>query len=308
MIQSVEKLGIKTLLQCALLYPLLQAAAPAGWQQSRPALLQLLHAAGAEVAGQKDQAVAKVQCAVAGAEAQLAVVEDIHQRANDRVASFLQLVKQHEAGSAEAAFDGLAVEQGGAFLAADVAGWCASQGGCVVLLCQGVHVDPAQGIGLTVNRLGQQSHGFGFADAGRAEQEEHAEWFAWIAQLGLDHRQAVADFCEGIVLTDDALLQQLHDAQRLKQEAAGVGAGARRLLFVVLLVLGQQVIDKGHGVGPYRSGRGAVRAPRCGQSPASRSLPEWGSSPTGQSATPMVLRVMASTLSRAFSASMTQVR
>ncbi len=44
------------------------------------------------------------------------------------------------------------------------------------------------------------------------------------------------------------------------------------------------------------------------QPPAVRSLPSTGSSPTGHCATPMVLRVIASTFSWAFCASVTQVR
>src|SRR5690606_7860810 len=105
MVDAIDEFRVETLVQGLLQYLLF--AASVRLQQAPPAVTETPVVAGqlggTEVAGEEDQAVAKVDLAVAGGQRQQAGVEYVEQAADDLRAGLFQLVEQYDAGLAVAA-------------------------------------------------------------------------------------------------------------------------------------------------------------------------------------------------------------
>ncbi len=170
------------------------------------------------VAGHEDQGVAEVDLAVAGGKHQPTGVQHVQQRAHHFLAGFFDFIKQHNAGFAERALYLVQIEQAVAFLAAHVARRCTGQGCGVMLLGQGVHVDTAQAIAITVDGFGNEAHGFGFAHAGRTQEQVHRQRPVVLADIGFHPHQHGFHGRQGLILADDIFPQSGHHGLGLEAE------------------------------------------------------------------------------------------
>ena len=102
-----------------------------------------------------------------------------------------------------------------AFAVADVSGGRAFQGGNGMGFLELAHVNRDHVALSTVKEVGEGERGFGFADAGGADEHEDADGFVGVFHLGLGDLDALGDGIESVVLTDDAL-------RELRGEVEGV--------------------------------------------------------------------------------------
>ncbi len=218
----------------------------------------LLSVLGANVAGHEYQCVAEIQGAIAGGQRQATAVEYVEQAAHHLPAGFLQFIEEYDTGPAETAGDGVCIEQGSSFLAADVAGRRTGQRRSIVLLGQSVHVDTAESVRLAMNGQGQQPHDLGLADAGRAEKQIDRERPFSVADTGLDHPQHALQLSENSVLANDATAQQGHHVFGFEEKTRATRRGRDRFRSSYSLppVVFDDFVDEWHGLSCHCDGAG----------------------------------------------------
>ena len=102
-----------------------------------------------------------------------------------------------------------------ALLVADVAGRRADQPAHGVPLLVLAHVDADHGLLGVEERRGQRLGELGLADARRAEEDERADRPAGVLDAGAGADDGVGHEADGLVLTDDPLVEDLVEAQQL---------------------------------------------------------------------------------------------
>ena len=164
----------------------------------------------ADVRGHDDDGVPEIHRA-ALAVGEPAVVEDLQQHVEHVVVRLLDFVEEdHAVGLAADGLGELA-----AFLVADVAGRRADQPGDGVFLHVFAHVDAHHVLLAVEERFGQRAGQLGFADAGRAEENERADGALRVLEAGAGADDGVGHGLHGFVLADDALVQNLVEPQEL---------------------------------------------------------------------------------------------
>ncbi len=102
-----------------------------------------------------------------------------------------------------------------ALLVADVARRRADEPRDRVLLLVLGHVQPDHGPVVVEHELGERAGELGLAHAGRAEEDERADRAVRVLQSGARAPQRVRDRLDGLVLSDDALVQPLLHVDQL---------------------------------------------------------------------------------------------
>ena len=148
---------------------------------------------GAEIAGHEHQGIAEMVGAFAGSDPQQAVVEYVEQRMDHFRAGLFQFVEENDAGAPGTAVQLVLLQQGGALLRPDVARRRTGEGGGIVLLGQGVHVHPAEPLGVAVQGPGQGAHDLGLADPGGAEEQRAEQRTARVGDVRANHLEHVLD-------------------------------------------------------------------------------------------------------------------
>src|SRR4051812_18838878 len=164
----------------------------------------------ADVRRHDDDRVAEVDRAALRV-GQAAVVEELQEGVEDVGVRLLDLVEEHDAvGLAAHGLGELA-----ALLVADVTGRGAHQAADRVALLVLAHVE-ADGVVLGVEqRPGERARELGLADAGRAEEDERADRPPRVLDPRAGADDGVGDEPDRLVLADDALVQDLVEAQEL---------------------------------------------------------------------------------------------
>ena len=141
---------------------------------------------------------------------QPAVVEELKKDVQHLGMRLLDLVEEdHGIGAAADRLGQLA-----GLLVAHVSGRRADHPGHGVLLLVLRHVDPDHRLVVVEQELGQRPCQLRLADAGRAEEHEAAERPVGILQPGTRATNRVRDGVDGLVLSDDALVQPLFHVQQ----------------------------------------------------------------------------------------------
>ena len=203
----------------------------------------------AEVRGHDDDRIAEIhRAALAVGEA--AVVEDLQEDVEDVVVRLLDLVEEHHAiGPAANRFGELA-----AFLVAHVAGRRADEPGHGVFLHVFAHVEAQEVFFAVEERFGERAGEFGFADARGTEKNERADGTLGVFEAGTGADHGVGDNLHGFLLADDALVENLAEAQEfilLAFEHFGdgnAGPGSHNLGDVFL---GHFFIEQAFSLGPF---------------------------------------------------------
>ncbi len=141
-------------------------------------------------------------------QAQCSRIEDLQQRTQHRRVRLLHLVEQDDARAGHVALHQFPIEEGELFLRPRIARGCPGQGGGVVLLGQGVHVDPAQCVGVAGDLRGQAAGQFGLADTGRPDEQQRRDRTAWVTDPGGRDGQGADHRIDGCVLADDRRAQR----------------------------------------------------------------------------------------------------
>src|SRR3954447_16957485 len=164
----------------------------------------------ADVRRHDDDRVAEVDRAALGI-GQAAVVEQLQEGVEDVGVGLLDLVEEHDAvGLAPHGLGELA-----ALLVADVPGRGAHQAADRVALLVLAHVE-ADGVVLGVEqRPGERARELRLADPGRPEEDERADRPARVLDPRAGADDGVGDEADRLVLSDDALVQDLVEAQEL---------------------------------------------------------------------------------------------
>ncbi|MNV60221.1 hypothetical protein D3C71_1526760 [compost metagenome] len=182
-----------------------------------------------QVAGHEHQCVTEIEALFTGGQAQQAIVEHIEQRLGHLLAGLLQLIEQHDPWAPLAPVQQRLVKQRAAFLGASIARWRAGQSSGVVFLGQRVHVDPAEGIGITVQGAGQGTHDLGLADPGRAEEQCREQRAARVENIRTHHREHIFDGLQGFVLAQHFVAYYLHDGSDIEAETRLQGVFAAQV-------------------------------------------------------------------------------
>ena len=164
----------------------------------------------ADVGRHHDDRVAEVDRAALRV-GQAAVVEDLEQGVEDVAVRLLDLVEEHD--GVRLAPHGLG--QLAALLVADVAGRGAHQAADRVPLLVLGHVQPDHVLLGVEQRLRERARKLRLADARRAEKDERADRPLRILDARASADDCVGDELDGLVLTDDTLVQHLVQAQQL---------------------------------------------------------------------------------------------
>ena len=164
---------------------------------------------GADVGGHDDDRVAEVHAAALGV-GQVAVVEDLQQHVEDLRVRLLDLVQQDQAVRLAAH----GVRQLAGVVVADVARRSADETRDVVLLHELRHVELDHGFFAAEHELGQHARQVRLADAGGAEEHEHADRPARVLQAGAGAADGLGDAVDRLVLADDLLVQDVFHVQQ----------------------------------------------------------------------------------------------
>ncbi len=164
----------------------------------------------AQVRGQHDQRLLEIDGATLTV-GQHAVVEHLQEHVEHvRVRLFDLVEEDHLIG---AAANGLG--QDTTLVVTDIARRRSDQAGDSVFLHEFAHVDPHHR-GVVVEEIfGERLGQFGLADAGRAEEQERAEWPPLVVEPCPRAADGIGDGVDGGVLTDDAFVQALFHPQEL---------------------------------------------------------------------------------------------
>ncbi len=156
-----------------------------------------------DIAGHKDHAVAKIDSFGARCQCQPASIQHVHQAANHLVTGFFQFIKQHDAGPGMTAGNRSFIKQAVTFLGADITRRCTGQSRCIMFLRQSIHINPAKGIRAAIDRFGNQTHGFCFTDASRAQHQGNRQRAIRTGKICLDHMQHFFNFIQGCILPNN---------------------------------------------------------------------------------------------------------
>ena len=133
------------------------------------------------------------------------------QHVEDVGVGFLDFVEEYDAvGAAAHRFGQLA-----AFVVADISGRRADKTRDRVLLLILRHVDANHRALVVEQVLGQRPRQFGFADAGRSQEDERCRSADWGLQARPRAEDRFGNRVDGFVLSDDALVQFVFEMQQL---------------------------------------------------------------------------------------------
>ena len=171
---------------------------------------------GAEVGGHDDDGVLEVDHAALGV-GEVTVLQDLQQGVEDVRVGLLDLVEQdHGEGPAAHLLGELAT-----LVVADVAGRSAEEPRDRVLLGELGHVELDEGVLVVEQELRQGLGQLGLSDAGGAGEDEGATGALGVLQAGTGAADRLRQGLDGLVLTDDALVELgLH-----VKELGGLGLG-----------------------------------------------------------------------------------
>jgi len=152
------------------------------------------------VGGQDDDGVLEVDF-TAFAVFHAAFVEDLEEEFQDVGVGLFHFVQEdHRVGLAADGFSEYA-----AFAVADVSGRRAFQRGDGVGFLKLAHGDGDHVVLAAIEEVGDGEGGFGFTDAGGADEHEDADGLIGIFHLGFRDLNTLSDGLEGVILADDAL-------------------------------------------------------------------------------------------------------
>ena len=164
---------------------------------------------GADVRCHDDDAVAEIHPPPLGV-GQMAVIEYLQQDVEDIRVRLFDFVEQDEAvGLAPHGLGELS-----ALFIADVSGGRAYQARDGEFLHELGHVDADERVLTAEHELGQRSGQLGLADAGRPQEDEVADGVARVFESGAGAPDGLGDGVDGLVLADDALVQDLFHLQQ----------------------------------------------------------------------------------------------
>ena len=165
------------------------------------------HLAGAQVAGEEDQAAIEVHRGVV-AQAENGPVENAHQQARHGRRGLVDFVEQHQREVALLAGDRVELllgEHGLSFAVAEIAGRGADELGHLVLHLVLAAIDLEDVLLAAVQDLGQRLNGLGLAGTGGTQQEENPYRPALGSKARLEHLDVGDDVLHGGRLPNDLL-------------------------------------------------------------------------------------------------------
>ena len=164
----------------------------------------------AEVRGEDDDGVLEIDRAPLRI-GDAAVVEDLQQDVEHVRMRLLDLVEQHDA----VRFAPHGLGQLAALVVADVSRRCADKTRDGELLHVLGHIDTHDVVLIVKQALGQRLCKLGLADAGGAEEQERADGAVRVGDTCAGAEDGLRDLLHGLVLADDALVEQLAEVQDL---------------------------------------------------------------------------------------------
>ena len=161
---------------------------------------QLHDLVGGGVGGEDDDRIFEIDLA-AFAVFHLALVEDLEEEFEDVGVGFFDFVEQNDRiGPTTNGFG-----EDAAFAVANVSRGRAFQSGDGMGFLELAHVDGDHVAFPAIEKVGEGERGFGFPNAGGADEHEDPDGLVGIFHLGLGNLDALGDGIESVILTDDAL-------------------------------------------------------------------------------------------------------